>query len=271
MVHTHPDEIAVGAKLLYFLVNTALGARTLGEEYVDILYVTRSGKRLPGKARRVLFAVLYTVLPYLVTRIVRKLKAQGETSKSWLSNTLTSYPKLLDTLMNVHVALFYFQGLYYSLSKRFLSLRYAFAHNKDAEKLLKTGNYSFLGVIMLLQFAVKLALKMCNRAGPEDSGEESSHSVFSSVKLLENVQAYIDSNPKLGERVNVELLDPSQLPYIPEVSRSCMLCLSPMTNPAAANCGHIFCWTCIVDWIRDHPECPLCRQLCFEQNLLPLR
>lgn len=272
LVHTHPDEIAVGAKLLYFLLNTTLGARTLGEEYVDILYVTRQGKRLPGKTRRLAFAVLYALIPYVVTRVVRKLKARNETSKTWLSSALTSYPKLLDTIMNVHVALFYFQGLFYSLSKRLLGLRYAFAHNKDPDKLLRTGNYSFLGAIMLLQFAVKLVVKMNNQSRPEDVvDEDGSHSVFSNVKQLENVQTYIDANVKVGLKVNVELLDATQLPYIPEVSRSCMLCLSPMTNPAAANCGHIFCWTCIVDWIRDHPECPLCRQLCLEQNLLPLR
>lgn len=236
------------------------------------MYVTRLGKRLPGKARRTAFVLLYTLLPFLVSRLVRKLRGQNENSKSWLSQTLASYPKLLDTIMNVHVALFYFQGLFYSLSKRFLGLRYAFAHNKDPEKLMRTGNYSFLGAIMLVQFAIKLVLKVNSRTAVETFDEqESSFFVYSSVKQLENVQTYVDSNSKVGRRVNTELLDPTQLPYIPEVSRSCMLCLSPMTNPAAANCGHIFCWTCIVDWIRDHPECPLCRQLCLEQNLLPLR
>ena len=69
----------------------------------------------------------------------------------------------------------------------------------------------------------------------------------------------------------IDLSDEKQLPYLPEASRSCMLCLSPMVNPSAANCGHLFCWDCIVDWIREHPECPLCRQQCLEQHLLPLK
>lgn len=272
-IHTHPDEIALGAKVLYLLLTTALGARTLGEEYVDILYVNRKGKKFPGSLRRLVFIALYALVPYVVTRVVRKLKSQGETSKSWLSRTFQSYPKLLDTVLNVHVALFYFQGLFYSLSKRAVGMRYVFGHNKDPEKLLRTGNYSLLGGIMLLQFAVKLLLKIQNATSQDDLQERDVATplgVFTEVKQLESVQTSIDSDQKLALRLNIDLLDPKQLPYLPESSRSCMLCLSPMVNPAAANCGHIFCWSCIVDWIRDHPECPLCRQVCLEQNLLPL-
>lgn len=28
----------------------------------------------------------------------------------------------------------------------------------------------------------------------------------------------------------------------------CILCLSQVKNPATTDCGHIFCWTCIVEW-----------------------
>lgn len=277
LVNSHPEEITVFAKALYYVITTVVGARTLGEEYVDIMYVTRLGKRLPKVVPRLLFATSFVVLPYFVTRFVRKWKSKNEDEKkSWLGKLLTSYPTLLDTILNLHIALFYFEGLFYSISKRVFGLRYAFGHNKDANKLQRTGNYSVLGGIIMLQFAVKLLLKL--KLHSDDRGrsdqekalsekQNRSHSTFYRLSQLQGLQELISEKLKL----NIDLSDPNQLPYIPSASRSCMLCLSPMVNPSAANCGHMFCWECIVDWVREHPECPLCRQVCLEQNLLPLR
>ncbi|CRK16911.1 hypothetical protein BN1723_011142 [Verticillium longisporum] len=53
--------------------------------------------------------------------------------------------------------------------------------------------------------------------------------------------------------------------------RKCTLCLEPMRDPAATGCGHVFCWSCIGDWVREKPECPLCRREALVQHILPLR
>jgi hypothetical protein len=53
--------------------------------------------------------------------------------------------------------------------------------------------------------------------------------------------------------------------------RKCTLCLEEMRDPAATSCGHVFCWSCIGDWVREKPECPLCRREALVQHILPLR
>lgn len=53
--------------------------------------------------------------------------------------------------------------------------------------------------------------------------------------------------------------------------RKCTLCLEPMKSPAATTCGHVFCWSCICEWLAEKPECPLCRQGVLVQKVLPLR
>lgn len=56
-----------------------------------------------------------------------------------------------------------------------------------------------------------------------------------------------------------------------EQQRKCTLCLEELKDPAATQCGHVFCWACIGDWVREKPECPLCRREAMVQHILPLR
>ncbi|GEQ66480.1 hypothetical protein JCM33374_g143 [Metschnikowia sp. JCM 33374] len=279
-INSHPEEIATMGKTLYYLVTTVFGARTLGEEYVDIIHVTRSGKRFPKLLSRLFFTASFVILPYFIKKLSQKIKSQSEESASWVSELFRSYSSLLDTLLNIHVALFYFEGSFYSTSKRVFGMRYAFGHNKDEKKLQGTGNYSVLGGIILAQFMLKILIKVKQYSDKtlnglqQDFTPENFDQVQSNIyklEQLERLNMQINENGKISKKVVTDLSDPAHLPYIPRNSRSCMLCLSPMVNPSAANCGHFFCWSCIVGWIREHPECPLCRQTCLEQNLLPLR
>lgn len=289
-MHSSPKEIAVFGKALYFLATTVLGARTLGEEYVDIMYVNRLGRRMPLVRARTVFVGAYVFLPYIISRVVLRLRARsdGQDTKgqAWsLSSALglffSSYISIFDTITNLHVALFYFQGHFYSISKRIAGLRYVFGHNKDRHKIQKTGNYAMLGAVILLQFAVKLLLRIKQysdtRVIPRDdavaeaSTSGASVDTIATLKQLSEAYESVCTNEAVAKKVTVDLANPAHLPYVPLGSRSCMLCLAPMVNPSAANCGHMFCWECIVGWVREHPECPLCRQVCIEQNLLPLR
>lgn len=70
----------------------------------------------------------------------------------------------------------------------------------------------------------------------------------------------------------VDLTDRTTLAWLnSRASRKCTLCLEVLKDPSVTTCGHVFCWSCVQDWCREKPECPLCRQTCLTQHVLILR
>lgn len=66
----------------------------------------------------------------------------------------------------------------------------------------------------------------------------------------------------------------TQLEAIADEVLRCTLCMDRRTpevgNSAVTECGHVFCWDCITGWIKEKPECPLCRQSVQCNRLVPI-
>jgi peroxin-10 len=110
-------HIQTCASLLYYLLSTGRGARTIGEEYCDILQVDGQGYK-PGKIRRIMMVILHTLGPYLMEN-PRRIGIP----RAW-SEAIVQYKEAFDQLAKVHLALFYLNGVYYQISKRLSSIRY---------------------------------------------------------------------------------------------------------------------------------------------------
>lgn len=43
------------------------------------------------------------------------------------------------------------------------------------------------------------------------------------------------------------------------INQECSICLLKITNNTLTKCNHNFCNTCLLEWTKRHPTCPLCR------------
>lgn len=335
--HAWTSEARTAADLLYLSLTTLPGNRTLGEEYCDLVQVETpnslspspdSGPLLPSFPKRAALIASSTLLPYLTSlllpRLRSRLRAALQSRLSSLARQGPSHTKSTSYrvqryllahltpltsgshLQALTLAIFYFSGAYYTLSKRLLGLRYVFTTRSRAEPGAgdRVG-YEVLGVLLVVQLAVQAWLHLratlnggaeaeletealiCERAGVyrgvgdvsfDDNAYASNTDLLPAggigqQRSLGEIGLTTHTPVTKGGRPRFDLgRDEKVMGWIEgRQQRNCTLCLEGLKDPAATQCGHVFCWQCIGDWVREKPECPLCRREAMVQHILPLR
>ena len=189
-------------------------------------------------------------------------------------------------LYTIGLVLFYFSGAYHQLSKRLFSLRYILTRAKPPDE--QSTTYEVLGFLLLAQVVIQsarqamLLLSSAHKSGglaaslddiiirkstpATQDGQQSPKRADTDEQAKSHMKDYLSTYTT----THIDLADEKSLAWLTDNSRKCTLCLTTIVDPAINTCGHMFCWICIRDWAREKPECPLCRQACTPQHLLPL-
>ncbi|KAJ2237066.1 hypothetical protein IWW45_001293 [Coemansia sp. RSA 485] len=51
---------------------------------------------------------------------------------------------------------------------------------------------------------------------------------------------------------------------------SCNICFDTATDPVLTICGHLFCWSCLVQWLERSATCPVCKAGCDKEKVIPV-
>ncbi|XP_061590751.1 peroxisome biogenesis factor 10 [Cololabis saira] len=273
-------EIELLSDLAYYGLTTFSGYQTLGEEYVNIVQVDPTKRRIPSRARRGVFVLFHTFFPYFLEKVLvcleneleggqgsgigRRRAASGWWSlEGWLRKWVQRGVGLLDEpqrracqplvfmaqqsltfLHRLHVATFYITSSFYQLSKRAAGISYLRVVGQSGDDATIRRCYRVLGAISLLQLLVTVSLQLNNFRQRQRARQEW----------------------KLHRRLSPERVQSSN----PRAAR-CILCLEVRRNSTSTPCGHLFCWECITEWCNTKAECPLCREKFPPHRLVFLR
>ncbi|XP_058849058.1 peroxisome biogenesis factor 10-like isoform X2 [Acipenser ruthenus] len=272
-------EIELLSDLAYYCLTTFSGFQTLGEEYVNILQVDPTKRKVPSRARRGALICLHVFVPYLLDKMLVRLEheLQAETvgprapqTRDW---NLTSFfreraqwavGRLTETQRRtllhgtyvlrqgvtfahrLHVALFYINGAFYHLGKRVSGISYLRVRGLPGDDRAVRTSYKLLGAVSLLQLALTVALQINNFRQRQRARQE-----WKQYRNLASSGSPLD-------------------PLAARTSR-CVLCLEERRHSTATPCGHLFCWECITEWCNTKEECPLCREKFQPHRLVYLR
>lgn len=222
--------IARTTHLVYHLLTTVAGNQTLGEEYYQLVQTNLPTSLVPSAVKRLALALVTCFGDIFLKRLHQLLPLEGNDGDGILQN--------VDELVSkANRILFFWGGKHFELEKRLLGIDYLTTrrrgdnNNNNNQEELRSRR-------LIVRFGlIELALML----------------YFQYVKYQQQTQPNVDHHGKIRTREAGDDQKDGQS------SALCLLCQSTRTQPTALPCGHIFCWSCLIDWLEFKSECPLCK------------
>ncbi|EDW18508.1 peroxisome biogenesis factor 10 [Drosophila mojavensis] len=243
------------AQLSYHGFASLNNLQTLGEEYTGIIQVDGDYKQIPSRLLQLVAIILEFGGDALFLRVLQKLELHIAAHDEIVPDAKKKLQKLIQYMRQspsyikaLHKSLFYLDAGKYQLSKRTTGINYVLIRHWLQPEFSLYG-YKILGIITFLQVTVSLAI------GGWEAWKEHKRQQLEALKQA--AKGFIQRE-KQSKQLTAN---------VPQ----CILCLEPRQNASLTPCGHLFCWICILDWLEERDECPLCRESLKKSQVIQLQ
>lgn len=217
--------------------------QTLGEEYTGIIQIDSKYIALPSKLLQLVSIVMEYAGEQLLVKLIKNVEHEigrndeiRPEAKIQLQRCCSFLLHVIPYIQAMHQTWFYLNGGKYQISRRLTGINYVLIRHWLNIKHSVYG-YKVLGVISSLQLMLVFAAF-----------------IKETIRTKQVTQATIEKVNRLRDRVE------SSAQKTIETMPKCILCLEQRHNTCATICGHLFCWPCIMDWLDQKEECPVCRE-----------
>ncbi|XP_025196150.1 peroxisome biogenesis factor 10-like [Melanaphis sacchari] len=241
-INKNKQNIFCTSQLLYYALTTLSKLQTLGEEYTKIVQVGKTGKHIPGLIQSTGMILAHVFGDRLIILALDRLidnvqhnKSITSLAKDQIIRFATSVKSLVPLLQSLNRVLFYWNGSFYTWAKRFFHIKYIYAAPWYRPKR-PLHVFKILSVLTAIHLSVLMIM-----------------TVFKTPKVQKNAEEHLNQLTPLNS------------------SSKCSLCLEPRQNTSLSFCGHLFCWSCIHEWLQTNDFCPICRKRLNPRMVVPLQ
>ncbi|XP_013118677.1 peroxisome biogenesis factor 10 [Stomoxys calcitrans] len=234
------------AELTYHGFASLNNLQTLGEEYTGIIQVDADYKQIPSRLLQISAILLEFGGDALYIKVLQKLNRHIEDNDDIVPEAKSKLKSIVKCMLispsyikALHKSLFYLRSDKYQISKRCTGINYVLIRHWLQPEFSLYG-YKILGVVTFLQVTFSVAIAAF------ETWKEHKRKQFEITKSLKRFINRDNYTKQIEGQRNA--------------SSSCILCLEPRMHTTLTPCGHLFCWGCLLDWLDERYECPLCRE-----------
>ncbi|XP_065358963.1 peroxisome biogenesis factor 10 [Calliphora vicina] len=244
------------AEICYHGFASVNSLQTLGEEYTGIIQVDSQYKHIPSRLLQLTAIILEFGGDILYFKVLQKLEKyiedheeivpEAKKKLTAIINCMRCSPTYIKAL---HKSLFYLRSDKYQISKRATGINYVLIRHWLQPEFSLYG-YKILGIVTFFQVSFSLVIAAF------DTWKEHKRKRYETEKASKR---FVQKEKFSRQREKLE--------NVPQ----CILCLEPRMNTSLTPCGHLFCWSCVLDWLDERDECPLCRESLKKSQVVQLQ